>query len=317
MNGIRLKDFPTFIRTTNPDDMMLNVPMSNAHRALKAAPIIFNTFDCLDQEILGELSTLSPHIYPIGPLHLLAGRVEDCRSLNPIRSGLWREDPLCIQWLNSQEPGSVLYVNFGSSTVMSQHQLVEFAWGIANSGHRFLWIIRSGLVIGDHDQSNALPREFLAETTGRGLLASWCDQESVLGHSSIKGFMTHCGWNSTIETISSGVPMLCWPFFADQVTNCWYCCHKLGICIELSHDVRRDEVEKKVRELMEGAKGREMKWKAVELKILAKEAIMGPNGSSYVNLEKLIARIGANGASHTSNGADPSEFCSEACIGSE
>ena len=99
---------------------------------------------------------------------------------------------------------------------MTNEQLVEFAWGLANSKQDFLWIIRPDLVKG---VSAVLPEEFLEETRERGKLASWCPQEKVLGHSAVGGFLTHCGWNSTIESISSGVPMICWPFFADQQTN--------------------------------------------------------------------------------------------------
>ncbi|KAI3952377.1 hypothetical protein MKX01_005244 [Papaver californicum] len=110
-----------------------------------------------------------------------------------------------------------MYVNFGSITVMTTQQLVECAWGLANSKHNFLWIIRPGLVVGE---LASLPVEFTEETKERGLLASWCPQEDVLHHASIAGFLTHCGWNSTLESLSCGVPLICWPFFGDQQTNC-------------------------------------------------------------------------------------------------
>ncbi|KAJ4836381.1 hypothetical protein Tsubulata_024145 [Turnera subulata] len=96
---------------------------------------------------------------------------------------------------------------------MTPQQLAEFAWGLADSKHTFLWIARPDLVSGD---SAILPAEFLEETKERGLLASWCPQEQILKHPAIGGFLSHMGWNSMTESLCGGVPMLCWPFFAEQ-----------------------------------------------------------------------------------------------------
>ncbi|KAL8119771.1 hypothetical protein AgCh_017035 [Apium graveolens] len=100
-----------------------------------------------------------------------------------------------------------------SITVMSAEYFSEFAWGLANSKKQFLWIIRPDVVTGD---SAMLPPEFVTETKDRGIIASWCSQEQVLNYPAIAGFLTHNGWNSTIESISGGVPMICWPYFAEQ-----------------------------------------------------------------------------------------------------
>ncbi|WMV42596.1 hypothetical protein MTR67_035981 [Solanum verrucosum] len=142
------------------------------------------------------------------------------------------------------------------SIVLSKEQLIEFAQGLANTKMNFLWIVRSDLVMGD---SSILPYEFLVETKERGLLSGWCPQEQVLSHASIGGFLGHCGWNSTFESISFGVSMLCWPFFADQQTNCWFSCNRWGVGIEIDSDVKREVIEEVVRELMIGKKGKEMK----------------------------------------------------------
>ncbi|CAN6574025.1 unnamed protein product [Malus baccata var. baccata] len=107
------------------------------------------------------------------------------------------------------------------------------------------------------------------------------------GLANIGGFLTHSGWNSTIESLSSGVPMLCWPVLAEQYTNCYYTCNEWGSGLEIDSDVKRDEVEKLIRELMEGEKGKKMKIMAMEWKKLAEEST-GPHGSSSKNLENLV-----------------------------
>lgn len=288
MAGIRLKDLPSFIRTTDPNDIMLNFAMNQVEKVHEASALILNTFDALESEILKQLSYMVPSIYTIGPLHLLESQIQDNNGLKNIKSNLWKEEFECMKWLDTKEPNSVIYVNFGSVTVMSPEQLREFAWGLANSKRNFLWIIRPDLVMGE---SAVLDFEFFDETKNRGLLASWCPQGDVLSHKSIGGFLTHCGWNSMFESICSGVPMICWPFFAEQQTNCWFCSKKLGIGIETNSNLEKDEVEKLVNELIVGEKGKKMREKAEELKKLAEEAITEPSGSSYSNLEKLINNV--------------------------
>ena len=280
---IRLKDIPSFIRTTNPNDIMLDFLPGECQRAQKASAIIFNTFDNLEHDVLEAFSSILPPVYSIGPLHLLIKDVTN-KELDSIGSNLWKEEPECLEWLNSKEPKSVVYVNFGSITVMTSEQMIEFAWGLANSKMPFLWVIRPDLVAGENA---VLPLEFLEETKNRGLLSSWCPQEEVLSHSSIGGFLTHNGWNSTLESVSGGVPMICWPFFAEQQTNCRFCCNEWGIGLEIE-DATRDKIEILVKELMEGERGKEMKEKALQWKKLAHNAASGPHGSSFMNLENLI-----------------------------
>jgi UDP:flavonoid glycosyltransferase YjiC (YdhE family) len=286
MRHIRLKDLPSFIRTTDENDIMVNFLIRETERSPRASAVILNTFDPFEQDVLDAISSLLPRVYTVGPLLLLADQIKDER-LKSIGSNLWKEPPGSVEWLNSKETNSVVFVNFGSITVMTPQQLIEFAWGLANSEKPFLWIIRPDLVIGD---SAVLPSEFIIRTEDRGMLASWCPQEEVLKHPSIGGFLTHSGWNSTLETVSGGVPIISWPFFAEQQTNCRYSCIEWGIGMEIDNDVKRDDVEKLVRELMEGDKGKEMKRKVMEWKTMAEEAVK-PGGSSYLNLDKLIADI--------------------------
>lgn len=287
MKDIRLRDLPSFVQTTDPNDIMLNFARGEAQRASKASALLLNTFHDLEHEVLTAMKSIVPHTYSIGSLSLLLKQITDTR-LEPIGSNLWKEETECLDWLGTKEPGSVVYVNFGSITVMTAQQLSEFAWGLANSDHSFLWVIRPDLVTGD---SAMLPDGFVEMTKGRGLLASWCPQEEVLAHPSVGGFLTHCGWNSTLESICAGVPMICWPFFAEQQTNCWFACNELGIGMEIDNNVKRESVEGLVRELMDGDEGRLMRKRAMELKDKAEKAVMEGVGSSYFNLEKLVNHV--------------------------
>ncbi|XVF44793.1 hypothetical protein PTKIN_Ptkin02bG0152600 [Pterospermum kingtungense] len=286
MKNIHIRDLPSFVRATDPKDIMLNFLADESDRAPKASAVVVNTFDELEHDVVLALSSKLPAIYTIGPLHLLLKQIPHT-PLKSIGSNLWKEEPECLQWLNSREPKSVVYVNFGSITVMTAQQLVEFAWGLANSKQNFLWIIRPDLVRGD---SSILHPEFLEETKERGLMSSWCPQEQVLNHPAVVGFLTHSGWNSTLESIGSGVPMISWPFFAEQQTNCRYACTEWGIGMEIDNNVKRDEVEKLVRELMGGEKGKEMRNKAMEWKKKAEEAAC-LNSPSFMNLDKLINEV--------------------------
>ncbi|KAM1391934.1 hypothetical protein ACFX2I_019590 [Malus domestica] len=288
MKDIRLKDIPSFIRTTDPDDQMLDFFLVETERAKKASAIILNTFHDFEREVLDALSTLLPPVYSIGPLNLQIGQIPADNELKLIGSNLWNEEPECLEWLDTKEPNSVVYVNFGSITVMKSEQLIEFAWGLANCRKTFLWVIRPDLVGGDSD---VVPPEFVEETKDRSLLASWCPQEQVLSHPAIGGFLMHSGWNSTLESVCCGVPVICWPFFAEQQTNCRFSCKDWGIGLEIEGDVKRKYVEELVRKLMDGEEGKQMRKKALEWKKLAKQAISGPDGSSFVNFDKMVNQV--------------------------
>ncbi|XP_028548835.1 7-deoxyloganetin glucosyltransferase isoform X2 [Dendrobium catenatum] len=282
--GMQLKYFPTFIRTTDPDDKMLNHILYVTSRASMASAIVLNTFEILEAPVLVALQKLLPSVYAIGPLSLLGRRLIPSDSpLAAISTSLWKEDATWLDWLDGREPQSVVYVNFGSITVMSKEQLVEFAWGLANSGFNFLWVVRPDLLKGE---SAVLPPEFLEEIKERGMMTSWCAQEELLRHSAVGVFLTHSGWNSTLESLIAGVPMICWPFFAEQQTNCFYSCTDWGVGMEIDNRVRRVEVEGLIREMMAGEKGRVMRKKALEWKESAAKAI-SPMGSSSVNVEKM------------------------------
>nr|GMD94015.1 7-deoxyloganetin glucosyltransferase-like [Ipomoea batatas] len=294
LKGIKLKDLPSFIRNTghhdDPNYIMFKFIIQEVERLPQASAMILNTFDMLETDAIEALRSKFPAVYTVGPLHLLCDQFPMEGELKSIGCNLWKEDNAqYMKWLDTKEVGSVVYVNFGSITVMTAKQVIEFAWGLANSKVTFLWIIRPDLVNGE---SAILPAEFVTETEERSLLAGWCPQEQVLNHPSIGCFLTHCGWNSTLESISAGVPMLCWPFFAEQRTNCWNSCTRLGVGMEIDSNGDRNVIGDMVREMMVGEKGKEIKEKALELKKLAQVAVAAsPAGQSYLNFEEVVSNV--------------------------
>ncbi|EEE57246.1 hypothetical protein OsJ_07253 [Oryza sativa Japonica Group] len=163
---MRYRDYPSFIWTTDRGDILLNFLLHEVERADRADAVILNTFDELEQQALDAMRAILPPVYTIGPLGSLADRVvaPDAPAA-AIRPSLWKEDTACLAWLDGREPRSVVFVNYGSITTMSNDELVEFAWGLANCGHGFLWIVRPDLVRGD---AAVLPREFLEAVAGEG-----------------------------------------------------------------------------------------------------------------------------------------------------
>ncbi|KAI5348244.1 hypothetical protein L3X38_001131 [Prunus dulcis] len=197
LKGIRLRDLPNNFITTDPAEASWIFCLEAIQRFGKGSAIVLHSFDALEREVLDALSSMFPLVYAISPLQLLLNQIPE-HPLKAMGYSLWKEETEWLKWLNSKEPNSVVYVNFGSLAVLTPEQLVEFGWGLANSRLPFFWVIRPDLVVG---KSAIFPPEFEAETKERGLIASWCPQEQVLEHSSVGGFLTHCGWNSTIESL--------------------------------------------------------------------------------------------------------------------
>ncbi|XP_073125997.1 7-deoxyloganetin glucosyltransferase-like [Henckelia pumila] len=289
MIPLRLKDFPSFVLTTDPNDEMLNYVITETARSSKASAIIINTVFDLEKNVLNALSSTCPPMYTVGPLQLQIDRVPDDHVLKRMSSSLLPEEHECLQWLDSKPKNSVIYVNYGSIAVLTPRQVTELAWGLVDSNKSFLWIVRPDLVSGENAAA-LFPFGFSEAAKDRGFLASWCPQEKVLSHGAVGGFLTHCGWNSMTESLCSGVPMLCWPFFADQRINCRYACDEWGVGLEICSDVNREEVGFLVRELLDGERGVEMKRRALEWKEKMAEAI-GFGGSSYLNLSKLVDQV--------------------------
>ncbi|WCJ19741.1 7-deoxyloganetic acid glucosyltransferase [Euphorbia peplus] len=272
----------------------------------EAQSLIINTFEELEGPILAQIRTQYPKIYTIGPIHeLLKAKLESMSKQEYSHSGSkstkWHEDRSCLEWLDKQPLESVLYVSFGNITSMTKDQIFEFWHGLANSKKRFLWVIRpDSLVDEDGNVLENFPIELEVGPKERGYIVNWAPQEDVLAHKAISGFWTHSGWNSTLESIVAGVPMLCWPYFSDQQVNSRFVGEVWKLGLDMKDLCDRKIVEKMVNDLMENRRD-EFRNSATKMAKLARNSVQ-EGGSSWVNLDNLIEEIKRSSRGETSLG---------------
>ncbi|KAM6578109.1 hypothetical protein CsatB_029946 [Cannabis sativa] len=278
LQPLRFKDLP-FSNFTDSDGLLQLI--SEAHKTRTSSAIIWNTAKCLEQTQLAQLGQ-GYHIpfFPIGPMH---------KMVPPSCNNVLEEDHKCISWLDKQTDKSVIYVSLGSIAFMDEKEIVEMAWGLANSKQPFLWVVRTDSGI-DEDVIKKLPESF-EETVGeRGCTVNWAPQKEVLAHRAVGGFWSHCGWNSTIESVSEGVPMICQSYFGDQKVNARLLSQVLGVGIQWENKLERGEVEIVIRRLMVDEEGKVIRHKAKELKEKIELSIR-QGGSSSSSLNNLVNHI--------------------------
>nr|QSB46689.1 glycosyltransferase [Rubia yunnanensis] len=279
--------------------------LSQARRYQLAEGIFVNSFEDLEPgplKYLQEPGSGNPPVYPVGPLI----QADLC---NGSGSG---EKEECITWLDEQPVGSVLYISFGSGGTLSSRQLAELASGLEMSEQRFLWVVRSpddavsnATYFSVHSQNDPLaflPEGFVERTKGRGFLVpSWAPQAKVLAHRATSGFLTHCGWNSTLEAVAEGVPLIVWPLFAEQRMNAVMLVEELKVALRPKEEedgskiVGRLEVANVVKRLMEGEEGKKLRGRMRDLKEAAVK-VLGDGGSSTTALavvaDKWKSKVG-------------------------
>lgn len=243
----------------------------------KADFILHNTVQELESPTLSALTRIQPN-YAIGPINF---------SNNLGTNSLWSESD-CTHWLESKRPGSVLYVSFGSLVQMSKQLIQEVAHALLlNDQINFIWVVR--------DNNDNFPRGFMGGIKDRGRIIPWCDQIGVLSNPAVGGFLTHCGWNSILESIWCGVPMICCPLAYDQPTNRklvvddW----KIGISVRDGTRVDREEVAEKIKELMNGPDSKVLKQEVKKVGLILQNALDVNFGSSDQNFDQFVKDLRA------------------------
>ncbi|CAN0903964.1 UDP-glycosyltransferase 87A2 [Linum grandiflorum] len=274
-HGISVQDIADLRAIFKGDDRtIMNQSLECRSWIPKAEYLLINSVQELESETIEALKPefRSP-IYPIGPCIPFS-------QLNKPSSSLSNS----IQFLDSHLASSVLYVCLGSSLSVSREQMDEMAAGLRDSSVPFLWVGR-----GESERVMELCGE-------KGMVVPWCDQLKVLDHGSVGGFWTHCGWNSTLEAVYCGVPMLTFPLVFDQVPNGRLIVEKWKVGLRLKGDgdelVRREKICDVVKKFMDGenVEVKELRKRGRELREICRGAI-GDGGSSHTNLDHFIHGI--------------------------
>ncbi|KAL3829254.1 hypothetical protein ACJIZ3_018056 [Penstemon smallii] len=213
----------------------------------------------------------------------------------------------CIEWLECNPERSVLYISFGSQNTISSSQMMELAMGLEDSKRAFIWAIRPPVGFNSKSEfkSEWLPKGFeerMANTKQGLIIHKWAPQLEILCHKSTGAFLSHCGWNSTMESLSQGVPIIGWPLAAEQGYNSKMLMEEMGVCVELTRGVQssisRDGVKKVIEMVMgEGSKGEEMKKKAGEIGELIRGAVIeegSHKGSSLKAMDEFVNALLSN-----------------------
>ncbi|XP_044502312.1 hydroquinone glucosyltransferase-like [Mangifera indica] len=268
--------------------------LHNTKRFVLAEGILVNSFVDFGVSLIGALQeegTGKPPVYPIGPLIRSSSSNESSGSD-------------CLEWLDRQPSNSVLFVSFGSGGTLSYDQLTEFALGLEMSEQKFLWVVKSpddksasGSYFSVQSNKNPfdfLPKGFVERTKGQGLVVpSWAPQIEILGHSSTGGFVSHCGWNSILESVVHGVPLIAWPLFAEQRLNAVILSEDQKVALRPKANenglIGRDELAKVVKDLLTSEEGMKIRERMNSLKEAAAKAL-SKEGSSTKTLSDMVLK---------------------------
>nr|QZJ84686.1 UDP-glycosyltransferase 15 [Andrographis paniculata] len=288
------RDLPSFLLPTTSEKHKFVLPIFKEQVDVldseERPKVLVNTFDALEADALKAIDGYEQiAVGPLIPSAFLDGQDTSDKSfggdLFEIKCNNY------LEWLNTQPKSSVVYVSFGSLLRLPKPQLEEIGKALIDSGRPFLWIIRT-----DDVEGNSISR--LAELEKMGKLVPWCLQLEVLTHPSVGCFVTHCGWNSTLESVSCGVPVVAFPQWADQGTNAklieevW----RTGVRVRVEEDeeedrtVESEEIRRCVEAVMNGGdQSREVRRNAEKWKGLARDAVDDVSGSSTRNLKAFFA----------------------------
>ncbi|ESQ36174.1 hypothetical protein EUTSA_v10007440mg [Eutrema salsugineum] len=258
-----------------------------------AKGILINSFAELEPHPFDYFSQQDnyPPVYPVGPILSLKDRA------SPNEEAADRDR--IMGWLEDQPDSSVLFLCFGSRGSVDEPQVKEIARALELVGCRFLWSIRTSPV--ERNPDDVLPEGFMGRVAGRGLVCGWAPQVEVLAHKAIGGFVSHCGWNSTLESLWFGVPIATWPMYAEQQLNAFTLVKELELAVDLRMDyvsgrgglVACDEIARAVRSLMDGGEGKRQKVK--EMANAARKALMD-GGSSSLATARFIRELLEDGS---------------------
>ncbi|XP_059632108.1 UDP-glycosyltransferase 75C1-like [Cornus florida] len=287
------RDIPSFLLHSDPYNFEL-LEFKKHVEILDAEPnpqVLVNTIDALESNTLRAIKKLN--MIPIGPLIPSAFLDGKDPSDTSNEGDMFQKSTEYVEWLNSKPESSVVYLSFGSISVLSEKQREEMAHGLLESQRPFLWVVRKTDQYGENVENEISCMEELEK---QGMIVPWCSQVEVLSHPSLGCFVTHCGWNSTLESLVFGVPMVAFPGRMEQETNAKLITHvwETGVRVTVNEEriAEREEFKRCIEMVMgDGEKGKEMRGNAKKWKELAREAVK-EGGSSDMNLKAFVSEVG-------------------------
>ncbi|KAF3435480.1 hypothetical protein FNV43_RR22569 [Rhamnella rubrinervis] len=291
MPVLKYDEIPSFLYPTTPYPFLRRAILGQFKNLNKSFCILMDTFQELEREIVEHMSKYCP-IKTVGPL-FKNPKAPDSN----VRGDFMTAADDCIEWLNSKKPSSVVYISFGSVVSLKQEQVDEIAYGILSSGVSFLWVMKpvnKNLGFG----SVGLPDGFLEKAGGedKGKVVEWSPQEKILAHPSVACFVSHCGWNSSMEALANGTPMVAFPQWGDQVTDAKYLVDEFKVGVRMCRGesenrlIGREEIKKRLLEATVGPKAEEIKLNALKWKEVA-EASVAEGGSSDRNIQAFVDEV--------------------------
>ncbi|KAL0359726.1 UNVERIFIED_CONTAM: UDP-glycosyltransferase 74E2 [Sesamum angustifolium] len=283
---LRPEEMPSFIYVHGSYPSGFEMVTDQFQNIDKADWIFVNTFYKLEEEVINCMSRTwkVKAIGPTIPSMYLDKRLHDDKEygLNIFET----TTDVCTNWLSKKQPKSVIYISFGSLAQLSVEQIEELAHALTTLNKHFLWVVRSS-------ELAKLPKNFSEESSEKGLIVSWCQQLEILAHDAVGCFVTHCGWNSTLEGLSLGVPIVAMPQWTDQSTNTKFVVDvwRVGIWARADEKglVREGEIRRCIKHVMEGD-GEEIRENASKWKEMARDAV-DEGGSSDRNIQEFVSTL--------------------------
>lgn len=303
VSDLKVTDLPSYLQELDVSTVGHKIIYAAFQSAHGADWIVSNTVEGLESRMIAELQLRKPFL-SVGPLLPSAFLNENSSKDETVGTSMWQESD-CTIWLDSQPKRSVIYISFGSYAHVSIAQIEEIAMGLLESKQPFIWVLRPDIVASGTE--DILPEEFVKETKGQGLVIQWSSQLKVLSHPSVGGFLTHCGWNSILESLWLGIPMLAFPLLTDQSLNRRLTVEEWGVAMGLGGSFRyfqnnralvgREEIARTLKKFMDVEEGNKLRLKIESMKEVLKEAVMLDGGSSNKNLDLFVQALSAKNQS--------------------
>ncbi|KAG2239313.1 hypothetical protein Bca4012_024058 [Brassica carinata] len=276
MEKIRVKDTPEGVVFGNLDSVFSDTLHRMGLALPRADAVFLNSFEELENTLTNNLKSELKRYLNIGPLALLSSTSQTDTLV---------QDPHgCLDWIKKQGTASVAYIGFGTVATPPPGELLAIAEGLESRKVPFVWSLKEKNMV-------QLPKGFLERTREQGIVVPWAPQVELLKHEAMGVFVSHAGWNSVLESVSGGVPMICRPFFGDHRLNgraveaVW----EIGVTL-IDGVFTRDGFEKCLDRVLVQDDGKKMKSNAKKLREQAHKAV-SENGSSVENFKRLLDAV--------------------------